>query len=369
MIVVIPAYEPDSRLLALLDALRDADPCARLIVVDDGSGPGYRQLFDAARAMGATVLAHPVNRGKGAALKTGFRFVAATWPGQDVVCADSDGQHSVVDILRVAEQVRRGEPLVLGVRGFAGDVPARSRFGNSVTRVLFRLATGRRIVDTQTGLRGYSRSLLPGLQAVPGDRFEYELNVLLRAARQGHPVGQVEIATIYLEGKASSHFRPVVDSARIYGPLLLFLLSSFTAFLLDAAALLVLHALTGSLLLSVVGARVLSSAVNFLVNRRLVFTSTAPRALSSAAVRYGALVVVLLAANYGVLATLTGLGLALLPAKLITEVLLVACSYQGQRRLVFTRCGRTLDDAATSAVVPPERASAPTEVVRLSRRA
>ena len=337
MIVLIPAYEPADRLPALVDALRTADQRARLVVVDDGSGPAHRHLFDAVRAVGCTVLTHPVNRGKGAALKTGFAFVAETWPGEDVVCADSDGQHSAVDVLRVAEAVRQAEPLVLGVRLFAGAVPARSRFGNSLTRALFRLATGRRIVDTQTGLRGYARSLIGWLLTVPGDRFEYELNVLLQAARAGRPIGQVEIATIYLEGNASSHFRPVMDSIRIYGPLVTFLLSSFTAFLLDTAALLTFAASTGSLLFSVVAARLLSSTTNFLTNRRYVFASAASTNLRAAAVRYGALAAVLLAANYGLLTTLTDLGLALLPAKLFTEVLLVTCSYQAQRRLVFAR--------------------------------
>jgi putative flippase GtrA len=333
MIVLIPAYEPDGRLPALVGALQAADPDVRPVVVDDGSGPAYRPVFDAVRAAGCVVLEHPVNHGKGTALKTGVDFVAATWPGEDVVCADSDGQHGVDDVLRVAARVRDGEPMVLGVRRFVGDVPARSRFGNAVTRTLFRLATGRAVVDTQTGLRGYSAGLLEWLVTVPGSRFEYELNVLLRTARAGRPIGQVEIATIYLEGNASSHFRPVIDSARIYAPLLIFLLSSFGAFLLDTVALLVLNALTGSLLLSVVAARCVSSAVNFAVNRRFVFAATGPA--RAAALRYGALAVVLLAANYGLLTALGGLGLALFPAKLVTEAVLVTCSYQVQRQHVF----------------------------------
>jgi glycosyltransferase involved in cell wall biosynthesis len=348
VIVLIPAYEPDGRLPALVDALRTASPDVRLVVVDDGSGADRRQLFDVVRAMGCPVLEHPVNRGKGAALKTGFAFIARHWPGEDVVCADSDGQHSVVDILRVAEAVRRGQPLVLGVRRFSGDVPARSRFGNSLTRILFRLATGRRVVDTQTGLRGYAHSLLGWLREIPGDRFEYELNVLLRAARARRPIGEVEIATIYLEGNASSHFRPVVDSVRIYGPLLSFLLSSFAAFLLDTAALLTFASLTGSLLLSVVAARLLSSATNFAVNRRVVFASRT--SVPACALRYAALAAVLLSANYALLASLTGLGLALFPAKLLTEALLLAGSYQAQRRIVFAPRLRQEPPAAVTGV-------------------
>jgi len=337
VIVLVPAYEPDARLLTLIDALRATAPEAHLLVVDDGSGPAFAHVFDAARQRGCVVLTHPVNRGKGAALKTGFGFVAEHAPGQDVVCADSDGQHSPDDVRRVAAAVRGGGDLVLGVRGFTGAVPLRSRFGNTLTRTLFRLATGRDVRDTQTGLRGYAATLLPWLLSVPGDRFEYEVNTLLQAVRRGLPIDQVDIATIYLEGNASSHFRPVLDSARIYAPLLAFLLSSFAAFVLDTAALLVLNGLFGGILLPLVGARLLSSTVNFAVNRRLVFAAPGARRLRSAAARYAGLALTLLAANYALLEALTALGLGLLAAKLLTEVLLVAASYVVQSRTVYVR--------------------------------
>ncbi|MGY1840647.1 MULTISPECIES: glycosyltransferase [unclassified Modestobacter] len=354
MIVLIPAYQSDGRLPDVVASLLSAAPGIRLVVVDDGSGPRHAHQFDVVRTMGCQVLEHAVNRGKGAALRTGFAFVARNWPGEDVVCADSDGQHRAVDVLRVADRVRSRDAVVLGARRFTGVVPARSRVGNAAPRVLFRLATGRRLQDTQTGLRGHPATMLPWLLSVAGDRFEYELVVLLQAARRGLPIEEIEIATIYFEGNASSHFRPLVDSLRVYAPLLTFLLSSFSAFLVDTIALLALHALTGTLLLSVVGARAVSSGVNFLVNRRLVF-GTAPdrRAPGAAAVRYGTLVVLLLGANYAVLSALTGGGLALLPAKLLTEGLLLAVSYLAQRLLVFRRPGRPVEGA------PPGRDRTP----------
>ena len=344
MIVVIPAYEPDARLIALVDALRTTAPQAHLLVVDDGSGPASAPVFDAARQRGCVVLTHPVNRGKGAALRTGFGFVLEHAPGEDVVCADSDGQHTPADVLRVADRVAAGASLVLGVRGFTGTVPLRSRLGNSATRGLFRLATGRTVRDTQTGLRGYAASSLPWLLAVPGDRFEYEMTALLEAARQGMPIEEVPIATVYLAGNASSHFRPVVDSARVYAPLLPFLLSSLGAFGVDTAALLVVHALTGTLLLSVVTARLLSAGTNFAVNRRLVF-GAGRSPLVTAARRYAALAAVLLGANYGLLTVLTGAGMSLLPAKLATELVLLAGSWLVQRHLVFRRPPRALPAA------------------------
>jgi hypothetical protein len=182
--------------------------------------PASTGVFDAVEDLGGTVLRCSANRGKGAALKTGLRHVAETFPGHDVVSADADGQHSVADIRRVARHVGATGRIVLGVRSFDTDVPLRSRFGNAFTRVLFRAATGHDLRDTQTGLRGYPAALLPWLLRVRGVRFEYEMNVLLSAARDGHPVDEVEVATTYLPGNASSHFGSLTDSVRIYGALL-----------------------------------------------------------------------------------------------------------------------------------------------------
>ncbi|MGV1005180.1 MAG: glycosyltransferase, partial [Candidatus Nanopelagicales bacterium] len=103
MLILIPAYEPDHRLLDLLFELRSEHPEHGVVVVDDGSGPDYSPIFARARLLGAHVLAHPVNLGKGAALRTGLHYIHDCDPTADVVCADSDGQHLVRDILRVAD--------------------------------------------------------------------------------------------------------------------------------------------------------------------------------------------------------------------------------------------------------------------------
>ncbi|MFC5943184.1 glycosyltransferase family 2 protein [Micromonospora harpali] len=232
MIVLVPVYEPGQRLPDLLGELRDAAPDVPVVVVDDGSSPASDPVLDAARRLGGDVLRHGSNRGKGTALKTGFRHVARAYPGHDVVCARADGQHRVADILRVARALADGDgdgAIVLGVRRFDGTVPLRSRIGNGVTGLLFRAATGVGVHDTQTGLRAYPRGLLDWLLAVPGERFEYEMNVLLHAARDGHPVRQTVVATTYLADNASSHFGALRDSARIYLPLLRFAASALLA--------------------------------------------------------------------------------------------------------------------------------------------
>jgi putative flippase GtrA len=335
VIVLVPAYEPDERLVDLVAALHQAAPTLRTVIVDDGSGPSYAQVFAAARALGATVLGWPENRGKAAALRAGFAWAQRELPGHDVVCADCDGQHGPADVLRVAGALRPGDTMVLGVRRFTGRVPARSRLGNAVTRAAFRAATGAPVTDTQTGLRAYPASVLGWARQVPGERFAYELELLLHAAREGRTVREVEIATIYLEGNASSHFRPLVDSAQVYLPLVRFSLASLTGFVVDTVVLLTLHGLTGAMLPSVVVARVTSAAANFLVNRRLVFARDGGHRLRPAAARYAVLAVGLLAASYGMLRALTGAGVPLLAAKVVTDASLFAVSFVVQRRFVF----------------------------------
>ena len=376
MIVLVPAYEPDRRLVTLVTRLVRGGATDRVVVVDDGSGPGYAPVFDAVRAVpGTTVLTHAVNRGKGAALRTGLAFVVEHLPGQDVVCADCDGQHTPDDVTAVARRLRADDgpvtlpdgsgvleqtperPMVLGARRFSGHVPLRSRFGNAVTRELFAIATGRRVQDTQTGLRGYPASMLPWLLTVPGDRFEYELNLLVRATEVPYRIAEIEIATIYLDGNASSHFRPVADSARVYAPLLRFAASSFSAFLVDLVGLLAIFAATGSLLAAVVGARLLSSTVNFLVNRYLVFRHGRERRLGSAAVRYYVLAAALLGASYASLWVLTAATVPLAVAKVLSEAALFVVSYAVQRAFVFGRRRAVVVGATTprSFAVPRHR--------------
>lgn len=338
MIILIPSYEPDHRLIHLVQTLTRSAATARVVVVDDGSGPAYAERFREVRGLGADVVTHKHNRGKGVALRTGFAHIEAAYPGEDVVCADSDGQHTPADILTVASRLRSANTdMVLGVRQFTGTVPVRSRVGNAVTRRLFALFSGSDVVDTQTGLRAYPARMLPWLQGVDGDRFEYELKLLIRAAREGLTVSQVPIATIYLDENASSHFRPLQDSLRIYLPMLAFGLSSFASFLVDLGLLTLLVSSTGLLIPSIVIARVVSAACNFTINRCWVFGRAERAPLLPSLLRYAALAGALLAANVMLMTVFVGVGSPLLVAKLLTEGLLFLASFVVQRTTVFAR--------------------------------
>lgn len=373
MIVLIPAYEPGARLPELVTQLTAADPDVEVIVVDDGSGPDLAATFAAVSAMGATVLGHDDNRGKAAALRTGLDHALTHRPGEDVVTADADGQHTVRDILRVAEALREdaaaGTPaLVLGCRAFSGHVPLRSRAGNAAARGVFRIAAGWALSDTQTGLRGIPSELLRWVRDQPGERFVFEQNVLLHSRPDGVATREVPIETVYLDGNASSHFRPVVDSLRIMLPLVLFAGSSLLAFAVDTVMLLILEALTGLLVPSIVAARVVSASVNFAINRRVVFRRSSPgppgaeRRMPRQALRYGILALALLASNIVWLDALTRFGVPLVVAKVATEAVLFVTSYGVQRTFVFASPSSRSELMSAPDAVHSRRIVAPTRM-------
>jgi len=334
MTILIPAYEPDGRLLRLVREL--IDHCGYpILLVDDGSGPRFTQVFQAAKLMGCHVLRHERNRGKGEALKTGFLHLIGHGEAEGVVCADCDGQHDTADICRVAQEtLRRTETAILGSRSFTGRVPLKSRIGNSLTRLVFQASAGYRIQDTQTGLRGYPAAMMLWLCEIGGERFEYELNLLLAIKPAGWKIREIPIRTIYDPGNHSTHFRPIVDSVKVYLPFLKFSAASLAAFGLDFLLLMILSATSGNLLLSVVLARVFSSVFNYACNHKLVFTRKANGPARSAP-RYFALALVILCLNYLLLRLMTAASLPLAVAKLVTEALLFVLSYQAQKHLVF----------------------------------
>ena len=335
MYVLIPAYQPDARLPRLILELHRADPSTKIVVVDDGSGQKFSDIFEASATAGAHVISYEHTRGKGYALREGFtwiRDVAGDSP-ECVVTADADGQHTLNDIFRVGRRCTDTGKSVLGVREFVGHVPARSRIGNTATSALFWLATGWKLKDTQTGLRAFPVALLPALLEVQGDRYEYELRVLLHLAKFRHPVTQIPIETIYEAGNPTSHFRPLQDSARIWAPLLKFAASSGVATIIDYVLVLVLNALTGALFFPVIAARLVSASVNFAMNRRVFEATGVP--LRRSALRYAALAVAVIAGSYTMLAVLTGIGMPLWIAKIIADTTMYLVSYSAQSRYVF----------------------------------
>ena len=339
-IALIPAYEPDTHLLPLLRQVREAGLTA--VVVDDGSGEGYRDLFSRA-SQDAVLLTHPCNWGKGQALKTGFRYIQTHFPANStVVTLDADGQHAVADAVRCAQAAEQHpDGLVLGCRSFQGHVPLRSQLGNGVTRLVYRLSSGIRVSDTQTGLRAFSADWIPFLLGIDGDRYEYEMNVLLACARQKIPMREVSIATIYENRNASSHFHTIRDSVRIYRDILKFAGSSLIGFAVDYSLYSLLVILTApwgavSVPLSNVAARIVSATTNYTINRNLVFHSR--ESVLRTGTQYFTLAACILCGNTLLLSWLVGgLGVNRFAAKLVTEVTFFSISWIFQKLLIFKK--------------------------------
>ena len=354
-IALIPAYEPDEKIKGLTEELNSRG--FDVVIVDDGSGPDHAALFEEL-SQKATVLTHSENRGKGAALKTGLKYInkymaytesvltktgAEMISGRDavIVTVDADGQHLPDDVQRVAEiSASRPEALVLGSRALAGDIPARSRFGNAVTRHVYSAATGVKVHDTQTGLRAFHRNMIPRLLEIEGERYEYEINMLMILATEGVPVIEERIETVYEDNNSGSHFRTVRDAVRVYKEILKFSASSLVSFAIDYCMYALLLAATGAagiangLIISNIGARLVSGTANYTLNRKLVFRSRAGFAKS--ALEYIALAAFILAGNTIVLSTLVGtLGMNSLLAKLITEIIFFAISWTVQKYVIF----------------------------------
>ncbi len=243
VVFVLPSLDPDDAILNLVDSLaEEVGDSFRLLVVNDGSRAEKQPVFDnlAARPY-CTLLTHEVNRGKGAALKTAFDYLLKNSPDiAGCVTADGDGQHLVKDIVACADILLENPgSLVLGCRAFSGDhVPWKSRFGNELTKFMFRCILRTPITDTQTGLRGIPAVFMAPCLNIPGNRFEYETQMLLETRNAGVPVQEFTIETVYFDANSGTHFHPVKDAFRIYKVIFAFLFAKmqFLRFLMSSAS-------------------------------------------------------------------------------------------------------------------------------------
>lgn len=356
ILLIIPVYEPDQRLITLLADLKEKD-AGPVILVNDGSGLEYDNIFSEVQNLikkdGGMLLTHEVNRGKGRALKTAFQYVLDNFPEiTGVVTADSDGQHTVEDIENIKRVLSENpEKLILGIRKFAEKgIPWKSRLGNNLTEKVFSYVSGIHINDTQTGLRGIPREFMRQLLEIEGERFEFEMRMLLEAIGK-YEIIEIAIETIYdSEENHQTHFNPIIDSVRIYKILcekfFKYVFSSFSASIIDLIIFSVFCILLKSaypgiyILVATVFARIISAIYNYFINYKMVFNSK--ESLQKSSIRYAILAVVQMGLS-AVLVTFLVRLTPILPetvAKLIIDVILFFISYCIQQRYIFARDSR-----------------------------
>ena len=334
-IALIPAYEPDMKMVSLADTLH----CQgyEVVIVNDGSESSYDGVFELAKRKDTTVISYQKNRGKGNALKTGLSYICMNYKEPYVVVTvDADGQHRPEDIDRVvSESMSEPDSLIIGGRRFEGRVPLRSRIGNTITRFVYRASSGTDVFDTQTGLRAFTDRLINVMIDIPGERYEYEMNVLMHFAGEELSIKEIPIETVYLDENSSSHFDTIRDSIRIYKEILKFSGVSFASFLVDYGLYSVFMSVTGVLTFSNIFARILSAVFNYTMNKKLVFKSNV--SIKKSLTQYIALAVFILACNTAILGGLAYAGLNVFVGKIITEIIMFFVSYTIQHKFVFKK--------------------------------
>jgi len=218
--IAVPVFNHATSLPAVISGI--LPHTAQVIVVDDGSTDAEISTMLAGQPV--TVLVHSRNLGKGAALRTAARWIAAHG-GEYMITLDADGQHDPADLVRFFPLLTPDSTtLVVGVRDFAGYVPWRSRLGRRLSNLMIRFATGIAVADSQSGFRAYPVRWLTTLPSCPAEGFAYETEVLVRSCRDGLPVLQVPVTVHYPPPKQRiSHFswwRDTLAIARVHFRLL-----------------------------------------------------------------------------------------------------------------------------------------------------
>lgn len=331
-IALIPAYEPDDKLIKLSEELYAKEFLC--IIVDDGSGKYYEEIFNSCKKY-ASIISYEKNMGKGYALKKGLNYIKDNFTEYVIVTIDSDGQHSVEDAEKLCVfAMDNQDTLVLGMRRRDKKVPIKSRIGNSITRIIYKISTDVDIYDTQTGLRAFSEKLAHKMINIEGSKYEYEMNVLLQFAREKIKIREIEIRTIYIKNNKGSHFNVIKDSIKIYKEIIKFSISSITSFLIDYVLYGIFSFIFNNVVIANILARLISSNYNFMMNKFVVFKSD--KNIIKSYISYFVLVICMLLLNTIILNFLVNfVGINKYIAKVITELLLFVLNWLVQKKIIF----------------------------------
>lgn len=344
--IIIPCLDPTESLVDLISRIKSSESeGVEIIIVNDGSSSEYDCYFEKALEFPqVTLLSHSHNYGKGKALKTAFVYVLDNLPKiEAVVTIDSDGQHTYDDMLRcMSIFYKHSDSFIFGAREFRENesVPMKSKIGNLFTSKFLKWTIGIDLQDTQTGLRVFGRQYLESLLRVDGDRFEYEMNVILFAKENNIPIIEVPIKTIYHNENKGTHFKVISDSFKIYQPFLKYGISSISSFSVDIILFSILLKLIGfetylSITFSTIVARIISSLTNYTLNRHWVFKASS----KYSGAKYFILVIIqmfLSSAYVSIIAQIWSNGNTTF-IKIIVDSILFLISYLIQKHYVFNK--------------------------------
>lgn len=336
-VIIIPAYQPGKILIELVKNLCK-NPQQKVIVVDDGSSVDKNDIFiEVAKIAGVDFLQHAENLGKGRALKTGFNHFLLHYAKNSigVITADADGQHLPADIQKISQQmIAHPNDLIIGARKFSGKVPFRSRFGNYITRLFFRFIAGVKVSDTQSGLRAIPKIFIEEMLEVTTSGYDFELDMLMRAAKDNIKIREKTIHTIYIDKNKTSHFNPLIDSLKIYFVFIRFTAVSLLSALLDFVLFTVCYYLIQSVFASIIFARTVSCIFNFVFGKCITFRSRGK--MLPEGIRFVILAVLLMLISYGLITSMVNfLGMNVYFSKVISECTLFFMSFAAQRVFVF----------------------------------
>lgn len=348
-LIVIPALNPEKDFVNYIDELIE-NGFKDILVINDGSDKKCDSIFkEIENKRECVLITHAKNEGKGKSIKDGLKYFINLENIDEyigVITVDCDGQHLVKDIISISKKISKNpDSLILGVRDFSKtNVPSKSSFGNKITSKVLRILYGKKISDTQTGLRGISTGIVKDLIDLSGNRYEYETNMLIECISKKINILEVPIETIYIDNNSNTHFRPILDSISIYikilNTFLKYSLVSIISFVIDVILFKIFFNIferftnNGLIVLATILARIVSSFVNFILNKKFSFNND--NKISKTIIKYYTLCIIQMLTS-GILVSLIYnlLGTSEVVIKIIVDTVLFFINYRIQRNWIF----------------------------------
>lgn len=336
--VIIPLYFENRNTINLCSRLYELG-AENIVIVNDGC-PCTDSYFNELVSIGCHIVNLTTNNGKGVSIKAGIKYAHDNlYNIKGYITVDADGQHSAEDVMKIGRAMEiRPECLILGKRNLKkSNAPLISKLGNKLSSIYFKVITGIKCKDTQTGLRGIPASLYELAVSTAGDRFEYEMNFLTKCADKKVPFYNVGI-TVEYPAENKSNYRIVKDTYLIYKTPLKFATASIGCTVVDLTLFTLFKYLlpTGNILditIATVLARIVSGGINFLINRKVIFKNDGKARRQ--ALRFFILFFIIMCASTVIVSLLSFIPLPSTIIKAFVDLFLWTINYTMQRKWVF----------------------------------